>query len=108
MKHNEHLIQKSIIEYLRMNRIEVFAVPNGGRRDAVTGAMLKAEGATAGVSDLIILLPNKPVFVEVKTKTGRQSDNQKDFQNRVEKLGFEYYIWRSVEDAVKWNNERGD
>lgn len=108
MKHDEHLIQKSIVDFLRLNRIEVFAVPNGGRRDAVTGAMLKAEGATAGVSDLIILLPKKPVFVEVKTKNGRQSENQIEFQKRVERLGFEYYIWRSVDDAVKWKNERGD
>ena len=109
MKHDEHLIQKSIVDFLRLNRIEVFAIPNGGRRDAVTGAMLKAEGVTEGVSDLIILLPNgKTVFVEVKTKKGKQSESQIEFQKRVEKLGFEYFVWRSVEDAVKWNNERGD
>ena len=29
---------------------QLFAVPNGGRRDTVTGGKLKAEGVTAGVS----------------------------------------------------------
>lgn len=105
MRSEEHNIQVGIVRYLRLRGFEVFAIPNGGRRDAVTGARLKAEGATAGVADLEILLNNgKSVFVEVKTEKGRQSDEQKEFQRRVEKLGFEYLIWRSVDDAVKWSN----
>lgn len=103
MRQEEHNIQVAIVRYLRLRGFEVFAIPNGGRRDAVTGAKLKAEGATAGVADLEILLPiGNALFVEVKTAKGRQSDEQKEFQRRVESLGFNYLIWRSVDDAVKW------
>ena len=105
MRQEEHNIQVAIVQYLRLRGFEVFAIPNGGRRDAVTGAKLKAEGVSAGAADLIILLPiGNVLFVEVKTAKGRQSPEQKAFQERVEKLGFNYVIWRSVEDAEKFIN----
>lgn len=105
MRQEEHNIQVAIVQYLRLRGFEVFAIPNGGRRDAVTGAKLKAEGVSAGVADLIILLPiGNVLFVEVKTAKGRQSPEQKAFQERVESLGFNYVIWRSVEDAEKFIN----
>ena len=44
MRQEEHNIQVGIVQYLRLRGFEVFAIPNGGRRDAVTGAKLKAEG----------------------------------------------------------------
>jgi hypothetical protein len=79
-----------------------FAVPNGGKRDAKTGAYMKDEGALAGVADLIILLPNRCIFVEVKTDStqSKQQQTQRDFEQIVKALGFEYYIWRSVDDAI--------
>lgn len=35
----------------------LFAIPDGGRRDAVTGAHLKAEGVRAGVPDMFLAVP---------------------------------------------------
>lgn len=58
----------------------------------------KNTGFLPGVSDLIVLLPNKAMFFEVKTSIGRQSDKQKEFQQTVELLGFEYHLVRSLED----------
>lgn len=43
----------------------------------------------------------KTVFIEVKTRTGRQSAKQKRFQKRFEQMGYEYIIMRSVDDAYK-------
>ena len=108
MKHPEHDIQVDIINYLRLNRIFCFSVPNGGLRNIKTAAFLKKEGATAGVSDLIVLLKGECVFVEIKTKTGRQSEEQKNFQNAVELLGFSYYVWRSLDDAIKFVREQAN
>lgn len=98
----EHGLQVFIINYLRHNGVFCFAVPNGGRRDAKTGAMLKKEGVLAGVSDLIVLLPEgETVFVELKDGTkGRQSDSQVWFEHIVRKLGFTYLLWRKPEDAM--------
>ena len=58
----------------------------------------KNTGFLAGVSDLIVLLPNKAMFFEVKTSIGTQSPKQKDFQQTVELLGFEYHLVRSLDD----------
>lgn len=55
-------------------------------------------GAMAGVSDLIVVLPNQVLFIEMKSKTGRQSVEQKTFQQHVEQLGFEYWIIRSFDE----------
>lgn len=55
-------------------------------------------GLLPGVSDLIALLPNKALFIEVKTITGTQSPKQKDFEQIVSNLGFEYHLVRSLED----------
>ena len=76
----------------------IFAVPNGGTRNLKEAMTLKATGTLSGVSDLIVLLPNKILFIEVKTDIGTQSKEQKNFQERVEKLGFEYHLVRSLED----------
>ncbi|GHU01970.1 hypothetical protein FACS1894186_5720 [Alphaproteobacteria bacterium] len=103
MKKEEHQIQVGIVKYLRIKGFLVFACPNGGLRSVGTARTLKAEGVLAGVSDLVILLPaGQVVFVEVKTPKGTQADSQKDFQFQVKEMGYEYLIWRSVDDAVAW------
>lgn len=79
----------------------IFAVPNGGLRSKHEAMKLKATGTVAGVSDLIILKPNKAIFVEVKTDIGRQSEEQKKFEQIVKNLGFEYHLVRSLEDFKK-------
>ena len=106
MKTDEHQIQVEICKKLDAANILYFAVPNGGKRHPKTASFLKAEGVLAGVSDLVLLLPNAvTVFVEVKTAKNGQQDTQKEFQSNVEKLGFKYLIWRSVDDAIKFIKE---
>jgi hypothetical protein len=80
----------------------IFSVPNGGSRNKVEAITLKATGLLAGASDTILILPTgKLIFCEVKTETGAQSPEQIEFQNRVEALGFEYWLVRGVEDFKK-------
>lgn len=102
----EQQLQKQIFQYFHNKyclknqnpRCSIFAVPNGGTRNMLEAINLKATGLVAGVSDLIILMPNaKTIFVEVKVEKGVQSDKQKDFENVVIALGFEYYLIRSLE-----------
>lgn len=55
---------------------------------------------TPGLSDLTLYSNGgKTIFIEVKTATGRQSEQQKRFQKAVERLGYEYIIMRSIEEA---------
>src|SRR3989304_5904987 len=75
----------------------IFSVPNGGSRNIIEAKKMKATGLLSGVSDLIILQPNKTIFIELKIEKGIQSESQKDFEFRVKLLGFEYHLIRSLE-----------
>ena len=96
----EHQTQTDCVNWFRYiyDDAIIFAVPNGGRRDRVTGAKLKAEGVLAGIADLIILSSVGTIFIEMKTKTGSQATSQKGFQKKVEALGYHYYVCRSFDD----------
>ena len=76
----------------------IFAVPNGGIRSKAQAAKFKATGLVAGVSDLIVIQPNRIIFVELKLEKRKQSPAQIEFQSKVSILGFEYYVVRSLEE----------
>ena len=89
--HSEYLPDKAYVG-------AVFAVPNGGLRKASEATLLKREGLLTGASDVVIMLPNKVIFMEFKTDDGKQSQKQKDFQAVCGVLGLEYYlVWSSFE-----------
>lgn len=101
----EHRIQCSCVKWFRLayaeHRHNLFAVPNGGRRDKTTAAKLKAEGVLAGVADLILLIPNgqfHALLIEMKTRTGTQQATQKEWQRCIETYGYKYVVCRSLED----------
>lgn len=105
MRHNESIIQQNCVKWFRLQfpqlAILLFAVPNGGLRRKVEAAIMKAEGMTAGVSDLILLVPSKGyhgLCIEMKTEKGRQTDSQKQWQKHVEKFGYKYVICRSFDE----------
>lgn len=105
-KATEESLQASIVKHFTNNyclkhhnpRCMIFAVPNGGSRNLVEAMRMKASGTLPGVSDLIVVLPNKTLFIELKLPNGIQSDKQKDFEQRVTSLGFDYHIVRSLEE----------
>src|SRR6187399_2254392 len=68
---------------------------NQKARNAIEGNRMKAMGVVAGVSDLIYL--KGPLFIEMKNETGTQSNEQKNFERIVTKLGYKYVICRSFE-----------
>lgn len=104
MRHIESRMQTVCVQWFRLMfpylANLLFAVPNGGRRTAIEAKIMKGEGVTAGVSDLLLLVPNKDyhgLAIEMKTSTGRQSPNQKKWQACVEKQGYKYIVCRSCE-----------
>lgn len=105
----EHCIQQSCVRWFNFEypklRGRLFAVPNGGRRDAVTGARLKAEGVVHGVSDLILLKSNHrygALLIEMKTAKGRQSDNQRWWQSVITQNDeYKYVVCRSFNDFMR-------
>lgn len=55
-----------------------------------------------GGADLIGIYRGRFVAVEIKTPIGRQSPEQRTYQQLVESKGGIYTILRSVEDAHTW------
>lgn len=103
----EHRIQCACVRWFRYSyptiRNLLFAVPNGGRRDATTAVKLKAEGVVAGVADLILLIPRGEygaLLIEMKTPKGSQSTAQKEWQKLAEAQGYRYIICRSLDDFM--------
>lgn len=105
----EHRIQVACVQWFRLKyphlASRLFAVPNGGRRDGITGARLKEEGVLAGVADLILLVPNADyhaLLIEMKTPKGRQSESQKAWQWAVAgNDDYLYVVCRSLEEFMK-------
>lgn len=108
----EDLLQQKIIIWFKNNyqmhkKGLIFAVPNGSTRHIAEALKLKETGLMPGVSDLIVLLPDqKTFFIELKTDIGKQSEAQKDFQYKVELLGFQYKIIRSLNEFESWLNKQ--
>lgn len=105
----ESHIQRACVSWFRMQYPRLahllFAVPNGSRRDAVTGAVLKAEGVVAGVSDLILLYPSAVhhgLCIEMKTpsRSSRQSEHQKEWEALVTSAGYKYVVCRSLDSFM--------
>lgn len=107
MKDEEHRLQSACVRWFRYQyptlAHSLFAVPNGGRRDAATGARLKDEGVLAGVSDLVLLQlrgESGALLIEMKTKGGYQAPSQKEWQKKVEADGYKYVVCRSLEEFM--------
>ncbi len=86
-----------------------FHVPNefGGRKQPAFGALMSAMGRINGVGDFVFLWKSGCGLIELKTPTGRQTENQEDFQQWCESLGIDYQICRSRSDMRRtlegWN-----
>lgn len=104
----EHKLQCACVRWYELQypkfRHNLFAVPNGGKRNVVTGAKLKAEGVLARVSDFILLKSNRfygALLKEMKTGTGTQSPSQKEWESKITADGYKYVVCRSLDEFAK-------
>lgn len=105
--HAESDLQRSCVSWFRMqypaDALMLFAVPNGGGRSVVEAGIMKAEGVTAGVADLLLLEARGGygcLCIEMKTrkKWSRQRESQKAWQEAAERAGNRYVVCRSFEE----------
>jgi len=96
----ESVIQKGIMDYLELysrTKTIYFFRAGSGMIKTQAGGYFKT--GRAGVSDIVALVKGKFIGLEVKTKTGRQSQNQKQAEIDIKLAGGEYYIVRSIADV---------
>lgn len=107
LRHEESDLQIACVRWFRLQYPQyaklLFAIPNGGNRNLREAARMKAEGVTAGVSDLILLIPRHEygaLCIELKTTKGRQQDSQKAWQEAAEKARNRYIICRTLGEFI--------
>ena len=74
-------------------------VPNGEKRSALTGALLKRMGTRRGVEDLQFIWKGRLHAIEVKPKGEYQSIHQRDRERAVLVAGGAYAVSRSTDDV---------
>lgn len=88
----------------RTKHLCIFAVPNGGKRDARTAALMRAEGVTAGVPDIFVAVPKLDIlsyglFIEMKRPNAYQTPAQKDYAKKLEEHGYHVRVCYSADEA---------
>lgn len=92
----------------------MFAIPNGGLRDKITAANLKAEGVRPHVPDIFLPVPRGSwhgLFIEMKKPKGQIEPGQLQYIEKLHQLGFGACIcfgWeKATETILSYLNYRG-
>jgi hypothetical protein len=86
----------------------MFAIPNGGERNPVVAARLKAEGVKSGVSDLCLpvsRLGYHGLYIEMKKPKGKESENQIEYGAFLAEQGYFYRCcdhWDKAAKLIEW------
>jgi len=123
-------IQRACIDYLDAKRVMYLRLNAGDSfRPGANGKLYKVRGATKGTADLLVLATRneahsvkaqgltidtvhihevyvsadwpRPIFVEFKSEKGRQTTEQKEFEQTVKVNNYEYYLIRSLDELLE-------
>lgn len=110
----EHDEQVRVIEWADIQPYDggrvgdyLWAVPNGGKRNRVTAALLKAEGVRAGVPDLQLGIPcggYHGLFIEMKRarrSLTTVSRDQRLWHARLNEQGYCVVVCYGADEAIK-------
>ena len=107
-RHLESRLQQSCVTWFRYQYQQytklLIAVPNGGARSKKEAAIMKGEGVTPGVADLILFLPKGEcgaLGIEMKAGKGRHTEHQKQWGEAFEAAGNKYTVCRSFEEFME-------
>ena len=101
----EHALQVSIVDALRLLLPPVWRVvasTNGGRRTPWAATRSIRAGELPGFPDLQVIGPDKILFIEVKSKNGTVSPEQKLIHAWLEKCGFPVAVVRDLDHALSF------
>jgi hypothetical protein len=122
----EHRVQAELIDLVRNGSaaelnpdlLDLYAIPNGGKRGIQVAARMKREGVTRGVPDLHLPvpvfgrpLPEKPpyphmagdwhgLYLETKVPGKNLTPEQRAFMERAVSRGFACAVYRSAAEGL--------
>lgn len=109
VKTTEHAEQVALFQWVDLNiktypQLEnIFAIPNGGNRNAITGAMLKREGVRPGLPDIALMHSSNDchgLFIELKRRGGKVSPAQSVWIDRLNQAGYLAVVCYSANEAI--------
>ncbi len=109
MNREESKLQQQCVAWFRAQHRQYASllthpINEGGANTRVSGAIHKGEGTVPGVPDLLLFVPAEfdrlycGLGLEMKTASGRQSQQQKDFQQMFQAAGYNYIVIRSLDE----------
>lgn len=108
---SEHQVQCAVIQWwarahkqYRLPEFALFAIPNGGARDVITGARLKAEGVRRGVVDLMLAASKgerSGLFMEMKIGKNNPSPEQLAFIEHLRSQNYTASVHWESESAIQ-------
>jgi hypothetical protein len=109
----ETRIKRLICSYLKLKYEDIYfwVTDRVGIYDAKAGVFRRNVDPyrIKGISDILGILPNgRLLAIEVKTKTGKVSSDQKLFIDKVNKLGGLAFVARSIDDVIHNLGEKMD
>lgn len=60
----------------------------------------------AGTPDWLIITNGRPIFIECKSSTGRQTETQRQTQHKIEQAGAVYCIIRTIDELRQVLNDQ--
>jgi hypothetical protein len=90
------------LNYYPSIRGVTFAIPNGGSRNLLEAVNLKRSGATKGVPDIFIGVPNKTAhgaFIEMKAGGNKPTKEQASMMERLRNNGYECFVVNGFAEA---------
>jgi len=108
-------LTKCIIEFLQLSNHQAERINTMGRpidnrkqvtdvigRTKTIGSMTWGKStATKGSADISATIQGRSVKIEVKIGKDRQSQDQKNYQAKIEKSGGQYWIAKNFDDFIK-------
>ena len=82
----------------------IFAIPNGGARDPITGANLKREGVKRGVLDICLPVARcgyHGLFMEMKKPGEKMTPEQQEFSIFLKEQGYSTHVVNDFQVAIK-------
>lgn len=109
---SEHQLQAAVVQWWARVHYQryalpveaLFAIPNGGVRDAITGSRLKAEGVRPGIPDLMLAVRlgyKAGLFIEMKAGKNVLSEAQTRVSLHLICQGYVFEAAWSSEEAIK-------
>lgn len=106
----EKAIETQILNFLKLNQVFCWKNQSIGVYDTGRKQFRKSNNPNhiKGTSDVLgILADGRFLAIEVKSKKGRLTEEQKEFINRINERGGLAFVARSVEDVeIEFANER--